>query len=61
MSDVCPVRTSEMLKKTVVIQVLAVIVDADSYVGMHIVGSASEGERWSLDRDNHGSKHDWRY
>ena len=29
-SYVCPVRTSEMLKKTVVIQVLAVIAEADS-------------------------------
>jgi len=30
MSDVCPLKTSEMIKQTFVIQILAVIVDADS-------------------------------
>ena len=30
MSDVSPVKISEMLKQTIVIQILAVIVEADS-------------------------------
>jgi len=47
------------VKKPVVMQILAVIVEADVYVGMPIVCSVSGEELRSLVKDRQCSKHVW--